>query len=57
MKTNPESELEKFNTVLRKIMSVSREELNRREKEWECKRELKRRAKTAPAFRASNGKD
>jgi len=28
------SELEKFNTTLRKILSVPREELVRREKEW-----------------------
>jgi hypothetical protein len=28
------TELEKFNTVLRKVLSVSREELARREKEW-----------------------
>ena len=29
-----DSELEKFNAVLRKVLSVPREELVRREKEW-----------------------
>jgi len=35
MKTNTNvSELEKFNTVLRKILAVPRAELLKREKEW-----------------------
>jgi hypothetical protein len=36
--TNPE--LEKFNTVLRKVLSVPREELVRREEEWKRNRAL-----------------
>ncbi|MFZ1087378.1 MAG: hypothetical protein WAN35_20635 [Terracidiphilus sp.] len=37
------SELEKFNTVLRKILSVPREELLRRDDEWKKNREQKGR--------------
>jgi hypothetical protein len=55
--TEQNSELEKFNMVLRKVMSVSREELNRREKEWKRKRARKRLAKTSPASRVSSGTD
>jgi hypothetical protein len=51
------SELEKFNTTLRKVLSVPREELLRREKEWKRKQARKKRARTSPASRASNGKD
>ncbi len=55
MKANPE--FDKFDTVMRTILSVSREELKGREKEWKRKRAQKKRAKTSPASRASNGKD
>jgi len=45
-KTNPEpSESEKFDTVVRKILSVSHKELQKREKVWKRKRELKKQAK------------
>ena len=37
-KTN---EFEKFDTTVRKILSVSHEELQRREREWKRKRTLK----------------
>jgi len=40
-----DNELEKFNTVLRKVLSVPREELLRREKEW--KREQARKKRVA----------
>lgn len=50
-------ELDKFNLVLRKVISVSREELQRREKEWKRKQARKKRAKTSPASRASTAKD
>lgn len=56
MTKNPESELDKFNTTLRKVLSVSREELQRREKEWKRKQARKKRAKISPASRASSGK-
>ena len=54
--TKPESELEKFNTVLKKVLSVSREELQKREKEWKRKQARKKRAKVSPASRASTSK-
>ena len=50
------SELDKFNTVLRKVMSVPREEILKRDKAWKRK-QARKRAKTSPASRASNGKD
>ena len=53
MKTNPESDLERFNAVLRKVLSVPREELQKREKEWKRKQARKKRAKVSPASRAS----
>jgi U3 small nucleolar ribonucleoprotein component len=51
------SELEKFDTVLRKVMSVSRDEMQKREKEWQRKQARKKRARTSPASRVSAGKD
>ena len=50
------SELDKFNTTLRKVLSVSREELQRREKEWKRNQARKKRANTSPAARASTAK-
>jgi hypothetical protein len=38
------SEAEKFDSVMRKILSVSKEELKKREKEWKRKRAKKKRA-------------
>lgn len=46
-------DLDKFNMVLKKMMSVSREEIQKREKDWKRKQVRKKRAKTAPASRAS----
>jgi hypothetical protein len=37
--TNPPSESEKFDAVMRKILSVSKDELKKREKAWKRKRE------------------
>ena len=54
MATNPE--LEKFNTVLKKVLSVPRDELQKREKEWKRKQARKKRAKISPASRASTSK-
>jgi len=34
-----QTETEKFDTVMRKILSVSKDELKKREKEWKRKRE------------------
>jgi hypothetical protein len=50
------SEADKFDTVVRRLLSVSHEELQKRDKEWRRKRAQKKRAKTSPASRASNGK-
>lgn len=51
------NESEKFDTVVRKILSVSREEMQKREKAWNLKRARKKRAKTSPASRASTAKN
>jgi hypothetical protein len=51
------SELEKFNATLRKILSVPREELVRREKEWKKEQARKKRARLSPASRASTAKN
>jgi hypothetical protein len=51
-----DSEAEKFDTVVRKLLSVSREEIQKRDEEWRRKRAQKKRAKTSPASRASKTK-
>jgi hypothetical protein len=53
--SNPE--FDKFDGTMRKILSVSREELQRREKDWKKQRAKKKRAKISPASRASSDKD
>ena len=50
------TDFEKFDAVMTKLLSVSHDELKRREREWKRKRARKKRAKTSPAFRASTGK-
>lgn len=50
------TESEKFDTTVRQVLSVSREELRRREQEWKRKRAQKKRAKISPASRASSDK-
>ena len=49
--------MEKFNAVLRKVLSVPREELVRREQEWKREQARKKRPRTSPASRASTAKD
>ncbi len=39
------SDLEKFNKVLRKVLAVSHEEIQRREKQWKKKRAAKKAAR------------
>jgi hypothetical protein len=39
MKPNTSTESEKFDAVMRKILTVSKEELKKREKTWRNKRE------------------
>ncbi len=48
----PTSEFEKFDATVRRILSVSREELDKREKAWKKQQARKKRAKTSPASRA-----
>jgi len=52
------TESEKFDAVVRKMMSVPHDEIVRREKEWKRKRkrEKQRRAKALASARASNVK-
>jgi len=49
------NEAEKFDAVVRKMMTVPREELKKREKAWQ-KRQARKRAKTSPVSRASGSK-
>jgi hypothetical protein len=49
------SESEKFDTVVRKMMTVSRQELKKREKAWQ-KRQARKLAKASSASRASGSK-
>ena len=49
-------EFEKFDRTMRKLLSVSHDELMKREKAWQRKRAAKKRAKTSPASRASGSK-
>lgn len=51
-----DSPSEKFDTVVRRLLSVSHEEIQKRDKEWHRKRAQKKRAKTSPASRASKTK-
>jgi len=50
------TDFEKFDATVRKVLSVSHEELQRREREWKRMRARKKRAKTSPASRASSSK-
>lgn len=54
--TKDHNEFQKFDAVMRTVLSVSHDELQRREKEWKRKQARKKRAKTSPAFRASRVK-
>jgi hypothetical protein len=50
----PSSEAEKFDAVVRTLLSVSHEEIQKRDKEWRRKRAQKKRVKISPASRASD---
>jgi hypothetical protein len=52
----PQSESEKFDIVVRTLLSVSHEEIKKRDKDWRRSRARKKRAKTSPASRASSDK-
>jgi hypothetical protein len=49
-------EYQKFDATVRRILSVSHDELQKREKEWKRKRARKKHAKTSPASGASRAK-
>lgn len=51
------TEYEKFSEATKRIMSVSKEEFQRREDEWRKQRELERKAKTRRASRVSNARE
>lgn len=55
--TKPNDDSAKFDAVVRRLLSVSHEEIQKRDKEWRRKRAQKKRAKTLPASgRASKTK-
>jgi hypothetical protein len=54
--TEKPTEAQKFDAVVRTLLSVSHEEIQKRDKEWRRKRVAKRRAKTSPASRVSGSK-
>jgi len=47
------SDFDKFDAVVRRMLSVSHEEIQKRDKEWRGKQAQKKRAKTSLASRAS----
>jgi hypothetical protein len=51
-------EFQRFDATVRKVLSVSHNELLKREKQWkkDRARAKKKRARTSPASRASNDK-
>jgi hypothetical protein len=53
--SNPE--FEKFDATVRKVLSVSHDELKRREKAWKRNKTRRKRAKALRDARASSGKD
>jgi len=54
--TKTNSDFENFDKVVRRLLSVSHEEIQKRDREWRRKRAQKKRAKTSPASRASGSK-
>ena len=53
----PKSEAKKFDAVVRMLLCVSHEEIQRRDKEWRLKQAKKKRAKASPASRVSLARD
>jgi hypothetical protein len=49
------SESEKVDAVVRKVLSVSRQELQKRERAWQRKRARKKRARTSPVSGHASG--
>jgi hypothetical protein len=50
------NDAERFDAVVKKLLSVSHEEIQKRDKEWRKKRAKKKRAKNLPASHASDSK-
>jgi hypothetical protein len=48
-----DDEAQRFDAALGKILSVSHDELKRREKEWKKQRKQRKRAKSSPASHAA----
>ena len=48
MAEESKTESQKFDAVMRKILSVSKEELKKREKEWKRKRERIKKKRAIP---------
>jgi len=55
--TDTSSDSERFDATVRKILSVSHDELKRREKAWKRNRTRRKRAKALREARASRAKD
>jgi len=51
--TEEQSEFQKFDATVRKVLSVSHDELKRRERAWKRNRTRRKRAKTLREARAS----
>jgi hypothetical protein len=51
------SEFEKFDATVRKVLSVSHDELKRREKVWKRNKARRKRAKALRGARVSSDKD
>jgi len=54
---NEPSEFQKFDATVRKVLSVSHDELKRREKAWRRNKTRRKRAKVLREARASDAKD
>jgi hypothetical protein len=50
-------EFEKFDSGIKTILSISKEELKRREEAWKKNKEGRKQAKISPVSRASRVKD
>jgi len=48
------NEFDKFDAVMKKVLSVSHDELKRREREWKRKRAKKKRSKSSTAKRTKS---
>lgn len=52
-----DTEFSKFDATVRKVLSVSHDELKRREKAWKQNRARRKRAKALRDARAASGQD